>query len=74
MTAKDLKGWINGLTQDIDFIYLGLRGTICPFSRENISVAYGDDVHVFRSVDDVMEQPFIAGKPLKDICSDMVFE
>lgn len=73
MNADDLRAWIDSLTQDIDFVYQGVSGSICPFSRTNISVSYGDDEHTFGSVDDTMNQPFILGKPLKDICENFLF-
>lgn len=73
MNANDLKQWIDGLTQDIDFEYLGVLGTICPFSRTNISVSYGDEERTFHSVDEVMNQPFISGRPIKEICKKFIF-
>lgn len=73
MNANDLKQWIDGLTQDIDFEYLGVLGTICPFSRTNISVSYGDEERTFHSVDEVMNQPFISGRPIKEICKNFIF-
>lgn len=73
MNAEDLKKWIDGLTQDIDFEYLGVPGTICPFSRTNISVSYGDEERTFHSVDEVMNQPFISGRPIKEICKNFIF-
>lgn len=74
MNEKELRQWIDSLTQDIDFVYLGMSGSICPFSRSNISVSYGDDERTFHSIDEVMETPFITGKSLKDICGKMKFE
>ena len=47
--------------------YNGVSGAICPFSREDIAVKYGDSEHTFDSVDAFMNEPFIEGKPLKDI-------
>lgn len=73
MNANDLKQWIDGLTQDIDFEYLGITGSICPFSRTNISVSYGGEERTFHSVDDVMNQAFISGKPIKEICKNFIF-
>lgn len=70
MSAKDLKDWIDSLTDDIEFQYLGVWGSICPFNRNNISVSYGDDERTFNSIDDVMNQPFITGKAIKDICEE----
>lgn len=70
MNARDLRDWIDSLTDDIEFQYLGVWGSICPFNRQNISVSYGDDERTFHSIDDVMNEPFICGKPIKDICAD----
>lgn len=72
MNAQDLRDWIDSLTDDIVFQYRGVWGSICPFNRQNISVSYGDDERTFRTIDDVMNTPFICGKPLKDICKDFV--
>ena len=74
MKEQQLRSWINALSQDIDFVYLGIRGSICPFTRTDISVAYGDEERRFQSIDAVLEEPFIEGKPLKDICEDITFE
>ena len=68
MSAKELQNWINGLTQDITFEYLGVEGSICPFSRTDISISFGDSERTFQNVEDAMNIPFIAGKPLKEIC------
>lgn len=73
MNADDLRVWIDSLTQDIDFVYQGVSGSICPFSRTSISVSYGNSEYTFHSVDDAMNQPFILGKPLKDICENFLF-
>lgn len=73
MSAQKLREWIDSLTADIEFLYMGVWGSICPFSRQDISVSYGDDERTFTSIDAVMNEPFITGKPLKDICEDMEF-
>ena len=73
MSEKELRVWIDSLTDDIEFFYLGVWGSICPFGRDDISVSYGDDERTFGSIDDVMNKPFIHGKPLKDICEDISF-
>ncbi len=74
MKAENLKDWIDSLTQDISFVYLGIEGAICPFSRTDISVVYGDEERTFYSIDEVMNQPFITNKPLKDICESFIFD
>lgn len=32
MKSEDLRDWIDSLTQDITFEYLGVNGSICPVS------------------------------------------
>ncbi|MGN0663693.1 MAG: hypothetical protein ACI4L5_01310 [Negativibacillus sp.] len=68
MNANELRNWIDSLTDDIEFRYRNIWGSICPFNRENISVSYGDQERTFHSVDEVMDTPFIDGKAIKDIC------
>ena len=72
MNAQELRDWIDSLTDDIEFQYKGVWGSICPFSRENISVSYGDEERTFNSVDEVMDTPFVDGKSMKDICDEFV--
>ena len=72
MSAQELRDWIDSLTDDIEFQYKGVWGSICPFSRENISVSYGDKERTFSSVDELMDTPFVDGKPMKDICDEFV--
>lgn len=72
MNAQELRDWIDSLTDDIEFQYKGVWGSICPFSRENISVSYGDKERTFSSVDELMDTPFVDGKPMKDICDEFV--
>lgn len=72
MNAQELRDWIDSLTDDIEFQYKGVWGSICPFSRENISVSYGDKERTFSSVDELMDTPFVGGKPMKDICDEFV--
>ena len=73
MKAEELQAWIDSLTDDIEFQYKGVWGSICPFSRHDISISYGDKERTFPSVDDAMNIPFIDGKPLKDICTQLLF-
>ena len=68
MNANELRNWIDSLTDDIEFRYRNVWGSICPFNRENISVSYGDQERTFHSVDEVTDTPFIDGKAIKDIC------
>lgn len=73
MSRDDLKTWINSLAQDIDFQYYGRNGSICPFSRENISLCFdGNEVDV-HSVSEAMSAKFIDGYSLMDICEEIDF-
>ena len=72
MKPKELASDIGSLMQDIEFQYKGVWGAICPFSRSNISVAYGEQEKTFDSVDAVMNEPFIDGKPIKEICEEFI--
>lgn len=74
MKKEDLKDWIDSLTQDIDFEYLGVSGSICPFSRSDISLCYGDKEQSFDSIDALMNEPFFDGKSLAEICDEMIFD
>ena len=71
MKAQDLRNWISGLTQDIDFEYRGKLGSICPFSHTDISLYYDGEEKTVSSVDDAMTEPFIDGHALVDICEEL---
>lgn len=72
MDAKELRHSIANLLLDIEFQYKGKWGAICPFSRGNIAVKYGDLEKTFDSVDALMTEPFIDGKPLAEICENFI--
>lgn len=74
MKKEDLRDWIDSLTQDIDFEYLDVSGSICPFSRSDISLCYGDKEQSFDSIDSLMNEPFFKGKSLAEICHEMNFD
>ena len=74
MKSEDLRDWIDSLTQDITFEYLGVNGSICPFSRSDISLCYGEKEQSFDSIDALMHAPFFKGKSLTEICSKVNFE
>ena len=71
MNAKDLRAWIDDLTQDIDFAYQGKFGSICPVCREDIALCYDGYAVDAHSVDDAMNIPFICGKSLSQICDQL---
>jgi len=71
MKPDDLKDWIISMLQDISIEYNGKEGSICPFSLDNISFTFDDETRDYRSVDDMMSDPFIDGKPLNEICEKL---
>lgn len=73
MSADELRTLIDNLAQDISFEYKGIMGSICPFSRTDISVTFGDYERTFDSVDAVMAAEFF-GDPLEEICEEIEFE
>ncbi len=72
MKAKELYNIIDSLTSDIDFEYAGKHGAICPFSRTDISLSYGDDMHDHTSVAGVMNDKMFNGKCLNEISEQIV--
>ena len=71
MKAQDLRAWIDSLTQDIDFSYRGVTGSICPFSRQDIELCYGDVTADATSVDEAMSIPFIDGHSFNEIAEQL---
>lgn len=71
MTSKELYEYINSLAGDIDFEYNGIRGAICPFSRTDISISFGEKEHTHTSIDDVMSDKFFGGKSLNEIAGQL---
>ena len=72
LKASDLKALIDSLTQDIDFEYRGKQGSICPFSQTDISLTYDGKEVTVNSVDAAMENPFIYGRTLSEICEELI--
>lgn len=68
MEATELFKLLDKMLLDIEFVYKGVDGAICPFSRSDIAVKYGELEHTFDSLDALMNEPLIEGRPLKDIC------
>ena len=72
MKAQELRAWIDSLTQDIDFEFRGIIGSICPFNRTNISLIYDGKEITVHSVDAAMSEPFIGGRSLEEVCEELV--
>lgn len=67
MDAGSIKNLILSLTQDVEFIYDNVNGSIIPLSTDNISVSYGDKNKNYKDIDDLLADPFFNGKSLNDI-------
>ncbi len=67
MKPNKLAEMIDSLTSDIDFEYKGKHGAVCPFSRTDIALSYGEEAHSHTSVEDVMNDKMFDGKCLKEI-------
>ena len=72
MKPHELRAWIESLAQDIDFEYQGITGSICPFSKTNISLAYDGNELTVHSVDDAMTKTFIRGHSLEEVCEELI--
>lgn len=71
MNGDKLKKLILSLTQDIEFIYNGVHGAICPFNHNKISVAFGDVEVEYDNINDVMNSTVFEGKSLRDIATEL---
>ena len=71
MKPDKLKEWILSLTDDIEFEYLSLHGSICPFSKNNIVASYGENSKEYKDIKEVMEDKFWNGKSLNEISEDL---
>lgn len=71
LKAIELKALIDSLTQDIDFEYHGKQGSICPFSRADISLAYDGEELTVESVEAAMTSRFIEGRSLAEVCEEL---
>ena len=72
MNVVELKTLILSLAQDIDFEYHGKSGAICPFSHSDISLAYNGEEITVNCVEDALTVPFVEGKPLAEICEEII--
>lgn len=73
MTEKQLITRIQSLTDDIEFSYKGFDGAICPFSVNDISLSYGNFEKKYSSIQDLLTDPVIGGKSLREIVESIRF-
>lgn len=73
MKADDLKKWILSLEQDIEFEYNNIGGSICPFSKNDISLTFLDISKDYEDIDELMNDKVISGKSLNEISQELKF-
>jgi hypothetical protein len=73
MKSDKLREWILSLTDDIEFDYNGIFGSICPFSANQISVTYDGITKDYNNIDEVMSDKFFSGNSLNEISEELVF-
>ena len=73
MKSNDLKKLILSLEQDIEFTYNGKFGSICPFSANEISVAFDGNIKEYDNIDDVMQDKFFDGESLNEISELIIY-
>ena len=73
MKSEKLAELIDSLVGDIEFDYNSKHGAVCPFSRTDIAVSYGDEAHSHISIDDVMNDKIFGGKCLNEISEQISF-
>jgi len=71
MNAQSIKDLILSLTQDIEFNYNNVNGSIIPLSHDDISMSYGDTNKSYNDVDILLKDPFFNGKSLNEIAREI---
>lgn len=71
MKKEDLYDLIDSLSCDIEFIYNGVSGAICPFSRENIALSYGGINKTYDKIEELMTDCIYDNKCLADISNEI---
>lgn len=67
MKKDELYNVIDSLSCDIEFSYKGVGGSICPFSRTDINLMYGDIEKHYDDIDSLMGDNVFNGKCLNEI-------
>lgn len=73
MKPEKLKEWILSMSDDIEFVYRGIFGVICPFSKDNVAVTFDGETKYYTGIDDVMSDKFFLGKSLNEISEKLRF-
>lgn len=72
MSQQELYDLINSLADDIEFDYKGKHGAICPFSRDDIVVSYGEVEIRVSSVEQAMNEKIFDGLCLSEISEEII--
>lgn len=79
MSINDIANIVKQCNTRLDFTYNGNYGNIDPYysqkrNRPEYLLFYGDNEITVYSMDDVINTPFINGKSLSDIASELDFD
>lgn len=71
MNIDQLRNMMQYPTMDIEFIYNGKDGSICPFSAKDISITFDGVTTDFTDIDEALNAPIIDGKTLIQMSNGM---
>lgn len=74
-TLAELRDYLLSLVNHVEFYWNGLHGFIDPFTREKYIFSFGEDDPgtEFRSVDELLNAPYMNGTSLAEVCDDVEF-
>ncbi len=74
-TLDELREYTLSLVDDIEFTWHGIHGLIIPFNRQKFTLCFGpDDPGMdFGNVDKMLNEPYLDGHPLAEVCEELVF-
>lgn len=71
MSKEELYKFIKSLSDDLEFDYLGIHGSVCPFSHSDIVLSYGEDEIRLESAEETMNYKLFHGKSLNEIADQL---
>ena len=75
-TADELRAYLLGLVNDVEFTWRGVHGLIIPFSKDRYILSYHDPDDPgteFYSVDALLTAPYLDGRAISDVCKEIDF-
>ena len=73
MDIAELRALVETLLYDIEFVYNGKPGSICPLAEDFFALACGDMFINVTTVDEVFSAPFLDGKTIPDVLDQITF-